>query len=144
MVASVVVCGRLAEHSGWVLEELSFTRPFRGSIQMILESQWLGCHWWHYASHHPEEMATWKTLADMLPRRSYIDIHRSGIRRAGPGRGGAQLTVRPTRRLLEKTSVPLPSSPPANVYEETPSGVARDLDDDSEPEVGLGSGVPSL
>ena len=104
-----------------------------------------------YEMTHPESIGNWKTLADMIPQRSYTDLV-SEERELDeeeqvdlppqPNSDTAQLMRRPLRRLHVKTPESVVHQP-ANVYEEAPARDTPVAEADEDPDEGLGSGVPS-
>ena len=142
-------------HIVWVVVAGSMHRCSVHSVRKVSERERL-----EYELHSPEDPSTWKSLEDMLPRRSYIDItseepddQEEEVPNLPQQPDSETILFQPRFRHRSKSGPlpgealpPVPEDVASPVNEYTPSIAPGSpaLFDDEEADEGIGSGLPSL
>ena len=142
-------------HIVWVVVAGSMHRCSVHSVRKVTERERL-----EYELHSPEDPSTWKSLADMLPRRSYIDITAEEPNDQEEEVPNLPLQPDPETILFQprfrhrSKSGPLPgeglppvpedAASPVNEYSPSIAPASPLAFDDEEADEGIGSGLPTL
>ena len=142
-------------HIVWVVVAGSMHRCSVHSVRKVTERERL-----EFELHSPEDPSTWKSLADMLPRRSYIDITAEEPDNQEEEVPNLPLQPDPETILFQprfrhrSKSGPLPgealppvpedAASPVNEYSPSIAPASPLAFDDEEADEGIGSGLPTL